>query len=84
VSATVIGAFKFADFVADQLADGQKFRALTMVDIFTALAIAVGARLRGEDVVAYHHKMRTDFSRSGSRRTTVTWKPSTGRCATNA
>jgi transposase InsO family protein len=42
------------DFVADQLADGRKFRALTVVDVFTreALAIEVGSRLRGEHVVA--------------------------------
>jgi len=42
------------DFVADQLADGRKFRALTVVDVFTreALAIAVGARLGAHDVVA--------------------------------
>jgi len=41
------------DFVADQLGDGTKFRALTVVDVFTreALAIEVGQRLRGEDVV---------------------------------
>jgi len=32
------------DFVADQLADGRRFRALTMLDLFTreCLAIAVG------------------------------------------
>ena len=42
------------DFVADQLAKGTKFRALTIVEVFTreALAIDVGQRLRGEDVVA--------------------------------
>lgn len=42
------------DFVADQLANGTKFRALTVVDVFTreALAIEVGQRLKGEDVVA--------------------------------
>ena len=42
------------DFVADQLANGVKFRALTVVDVFTreALAIEVGQRLKGEDVVA--------------------------------
>jgi putative transposase len=42
------------DFVADQLANGRRFRALTVVDVFTreALAIEVGVRLRGEDVVA--------------------------------
>jgi putative transposase len=41
------------DFVADQLSNGQKIRALTVVDIFSreALAIEVGQRLRGEDVV---------------------------------
>lgn len=41
------------DFVADQLADGRRFRALTMVDVFTreSLAIEVGQGLRGEDVV---------------------------------
>jgi putative transposase len=42
------------DFVADQLADGTRFRALTVVDVFTreALAIDVGQRLAGEHVVA--------------------------------
>jgi putative transposase len=41
------------DFVADQLADGSKLRMLTVIDIFSreALAIEVGKRLRGEDVV---------------------------------
>jgi putative transposase len=40
------------DFVADQLADGRRFRALTIVDVFSreALAIEVGQSLRGEDV----------------------------------
>jgi len=42
------------DFVADQLANGTRFRALTVVDVFTreALATEVGQRLKGEDVVA--------------------------------
>ena len=42
------------DFVADQLANGQKFRALTIMDVFSkeALAIEVGQRLRGEHEVA--------------------------------
>ena len=42
------------DFVADQLADGTKFRTLTIVDVFSkeALAIEVGQRLRSENVVA--------------------------------
>ena len=42
------------DFVADQLADGRRFRALTVLDVFTreCLAIEAGAQLRGEHVVA--------------------------------
>jgi putative transposase len=41
------------DFVADQLASGERFRALTIVDVFSreALAIEVGKRLRAENVV---------------------------------
>jgi putative transposase len=41
------------DFVHDQLSNGQKLRALTVVDIFSreSLAIEVGQRLRGEHVV---------------------------------
>jgi putative transposase len=42
------------DFVADQLVRGTRFRALTVVDIFTkeCLAIEVGQSLKGEHVVA--------------------------------
>jgi len=41
------------DFVADQLQDGQRFRALTIVDVFTreGVAITVGLSLKGNDVV---------------------------------
>ncbi len=41
------------DFVSDQLASGQRIRALTVVDVFTreALAIRVGYRMKAEDVV---------------------------------
>ncbi len=41
------------DFVADQLTNGQRFRALTIVDVFSreALAIKVDQRLRAEHVV---------------------------------
>lgn len=41
------------DFVADELTNGQRFRALTIVDVFSreALAIQVDQRLRGEHVV---------------------------------
>ena len=44
------------DFVADQLADGRRFRALTLLDVFTreSLAIAVGQRLKGEDARPRH------------------------------
>ena len=48
------------DFVADQLADGRRFRALTILDVFTreSLAIEVGQRLKGEDVVASLNQIR--------------------------
>ena len=41
------------DFIHDQLGNGQKFRALTVVDVYSreCLAIEVGQRLRGEHVV---------------------------------
>ena len=41
------------DFVADQLSDGRRFRALTVMDVFTreCLAIEVGQSLKGHDVV---------------------------------
>ena len=50
------------DFVADQLANGTKFRVLTVVDVFTreALAIEVGQRLKGEDVVAMLDRVSAD------------------------
>jgi putative transposase len=41
------------DFVSDQLTNGERFRALTIVDVFTreALAIEVGPRLRANHVI---------------------------------
>ena len=47
------------DFVSDQLANGMRFRALTVVDIFTreALAIEVGQRLGGEHVVTVLNRL---------------------------
>jgi putative transposase len=41
------------DFIADQLVDGRRFRALTVVDIYTreSLAIEAGQSLKGEAVV---------------------------------
>jgi putative transposase len=49
------------DFVADQLVNGNKFRILTIVDVFTreALAIEVGSRLSGDDVVRVCNRMIT-------------------------
>jgi len=48
------------DFVADQLADGRRFRALTVIDLFTreCLAIDVGHGLGGQDVVAALERLR--------------------------
>jgi putative transposase len=48
------------DFVADQLADDRRFRALTVLDIFTreCLAIDVGQGLSGRDVVATLERLR--------------------------
>lgn len=42
------------DFVSDQLEDGTRFRALTVVDMFTreSLAIRAGQRLGAEDVAS--------------------------------
>jgi len=48
------------DFVADQLQDGRRFRALTAVDVFTreSVAIEVGQSLRGEDVVRTLNRLK--------------------------
>lgn len=48
------------DFVADQLADGRRFRALTVMDIFTreSLAIEVGQSLKGTDVVGVLNRLK--------------------------
>ena len=63
------------DFVADQLTNGQRFRALTIVDVFSreALAIQVGRSLRGEHVVeicnqlvAQRHAPKRVFVDNGS------------------
>ncbi len=50
------------DFVADELAGGQKFRTLTVLDLFTrqGLDIAVGRGLTGQDVVATLERLRFD------------------------
>ena len=48
------------DFVADQLADGRRFRALTIIDLFTreCLAIDIGQGLGGHDVAAALERLR--------------------------
>ena len=48
------------DFVADQLADGRRFRALTVVDVFTreCPAIEVGQSLKGEDLVRVLNRIK--------------------------
>ena len=48
------------DFVADQLADGRRFRALTVLDVYTreSLTIEVGQKLKGEDVVRALNQIR--------------------------
>ena len=47
------------DFVADQLVDGRRFRALTVIDVYTreCVAIEVGQSLRGEHVVAVLNRL---------------------------
>ena len=48
------------DFVADQLSNGNRFRCLTIVDVFTreCLAIEVGQRSSGIEVVAVLNRIR--------------------------
>ena len=56
------------DFVADQLADGRRFRALTVVDVYTreSLAIEPGQSLKGEDVARVLQRIQKD--RGGPKR----------------
>ena len=55
-------------FVADQRADGRRFRALTVVDVYTreSLAIESGESLTGEDVVRV--LQRVQKNRGGTKR----------------
>jgi putative transposase len=50
------------DFAADQLQDGRRFRALTIIDVFTreSVAIEVGQGLRGEDVVRTLNRLKRE------------------------
>jgi len=51
------------DFVSDQLVDGARFRALTVLDVHTrqCLAIDVGSHLRGPQVVAVLELLRRQY-----------------------
>ena len=53
VRATAANQVWSLDFMADQLTDGRRFRVLTIVDVYTreSLAVEVGARMKGTDVV---------------------------------
>ena len=50
------------DFVMDQLQDGTRFRALTIVDVYTreAVAIEAGQSLKGDDVVRTLNRLKLD------------------------
>ena len=56
------------DFVADQLADGRRFRALTVVDVYTRESLAIEAEqsLKGGDVVRVLQRIQRD--RGGPKR----------------
>jgi|SRR5664279_2772211 len=51
------------DFVSDQLFDGRKFRALSLVDNFSrqCMAIRVGQSIRGIDVVRIMEELKTEY-----------------------
>src|SRR5262245_66225275 len=55
---------------ADRLSRGERFRALTVMDVFTreALAIEVGQQLRSHDVVAALERLRHSRGRPESLR----------------
>ena len=50
------------DFVADRLEDGRRFRALTVLDMYTreSLAVVPGFSLTGEHVVTYLERIRKE------------------------
>lgn len=58
------------DFVADQLSNGLRFRALTVVDVFTreAPAIEVGQQLRATDVVRVLERLRQSHGQPNTLR----------------
>ena len=76
------------DFVADQLVSGARFRALTVVDVFTkeCLAIEVGRSLKGEHVVEVLKRIassrgapKTSFCDNGSVRNSSAERSISGR-----
>ena len=68
------------DFVADNLFDGRKIRALTIVDNFSrqCLAIHVGQSLKGEDVVAVMQRLHQQLGLVPKRICTLPFKE--GQC----
>jgi putative transposase len=50
------------DFVSDQCSNGRRFRALTIVDVYTreSLAIEAGRSLKGEDVVRVLNQLKLE------------------------
>ena len=58
------------DFVSDRLFDGRRFRLLTLVDNFTreSLAIRLGQRLTGDDVVAVLEQLQAERGKPQSIR----------------
>ena len=59
---------KSLDFVCDEVSQGQRFQALTVVDMFTreALAIEVGQPLCASDAVAVLDRLRRSRGCSGN------------------
>lgn len=57
---TDVGQCRGMDFVADNLFNGRRIRALTVVDNFSreCVAIEVGQKLRGDDMVAVMERIR--------------------------
>ena len=50
------------DFVSDQFSDGRRFRALTILDVYSreSLAIEAGQSLKGEDVVRVLNRLKLE------------------------
>ena len=59
-SATSVNGSWSMDFITDSLFNGRRFRALTVVDNFSreCLAIEVGQKIRGEDVVRVMNRLK--------------------------